>query len=87
VSFAGALSRLAGLKPGRHDRRSDLPENRARDTESGNPRRYWLWLHVAMMAVWIGLLLAIVAYVVVEGETAMAQLDELDLVATYSLSP
>jgi len=49
--------------------------------------RYWLWLNIAMTVLWVALLLSIVAYAVVEGEMAMAQLDDLALVATYSLSP
>jgi hypothetical protein len=55
--------------------------------ETGRHKRYWLWLDIAMTGLWVVLLLSIVAYAVVEGEAALAQLDELDLVATYSTSP
>jgi hypothetical protein len=55
--------------------------------EPGRRNRCWLWLNVAMTGLWVALLLSVVAYAVVEGEMAMAQLDDLALVATYSLSP
>ena len=55
--------------------------------EPGRRNRYWLWLNIAMTGLWVALLLSVVAYAVVEGEMAMAQLDDLALVATYSLSP
>jgi hypothetical protein len=54
--------------------------------ESSHKRR-WLWLDHAVVALWIMVLLSIVAYAVIEGETVMAALDGLDLVATYSLQP
>jgi hypothetical protein len=49
--------------------------------------RYWHWLDVAVTVLWVALLLSVVGYAIVEGETALAQLDGLALVATYSLSP
>jgi len=54
--------------------------------ESGRQKRYWLWLDIAMTGLWVALLLSVVAYAVIEGETAMAQLDGLDLVAARSTS-
>jgi hypothetical protein len=55
--------------------------------EISGHKRYWLLLDYAMTGLWIALLLSIVAYAVVEGEGALAQLDGLDLVAAYSTSP
>jgi|SRR5664279_351267 len=55
--------------------------------ETGGHKRYWLWLDIAMTGLWVGLLLSIVAYAVVEGEAALAQLDGLDLVAAHSTAP
>lgn len=67
-------------------RDADAQKRSAGAREAGRHRRYWLWLDVAMTSLWVALLLSIVAYAVVEGETAMAQLDGLDLVATYPIS-
>jgi hypothetical protein len=50
-------------------------------------KRYWLWLDNAITGLWVALLLAIIAYALVGGEAVLAQLDGLDLVAAYSLSP
>jgi hypothetical protein len=50
-------------------------------------QRYWRWLDNAVTGLWVALLLSIIAYALVEGEAALARLDGLDLVATYSLSP
>jgi hypothetical protein len=55
--------------------------------DSAEQTRYWHWLDVSMTGLWVALLLSVVAYAVIEGEIAMAQLDGLDLVATYSRSP
>ena len=57
------------------------------DPATGERKRYWLWLDNAITGLWVALLLAIIAYALVEGEAVLAQLDGLDLVATYSLSP
>jgi hypothetical protein len=57
------------------------------DAPAGERKRYWLWLDNAITGLWVALLLAIIAYALVEGEAVMAQLDRLDLVAAYSLSP
>src|ERR1700674_1745840 len=54
---------------------------------TGERRRYWLWLDNAITGLWVAFLLAIIAYALVEGEAALAQLDGLPLVAAYSLSP
>jgi hypothetical protein len=58
-----------------------------RADEAGGQKRYWLWLDIAMTGLWVALLLSIIAYAVIEGEIAMAQLDGLDLVPAYSTSP
>jgi hypothetical protein len=55
--------------------------------ETGRHKSYWLWLDIAMTGLWVALLLSIVAYAVVEGEAALAQLDGLDLVAAHSTAP
>jgi hypothetical protein len=55
--------------------------------EADARRRYWHWFDVAVTILWVSLLLFIVTYAVVKGETALAELDGLALVATYSLSP
>jgi len=57
------------------------------DAPAGEGKRYWLWLDNAITGLWVALLLAIIAYALVGGEAVLAQLDGLDLVATYSLSP
>ena len=63
--------------------RTAATENAAADKR----KRYWLWLDNAVAGLWVALLLSIIAYALVEGEAALARLDGLDLVATYSLSP
>ena len=55
--------------------------------EADARRRYWHWFDVVLTILWVALLLFIVTYAVVKGETALAQLDGLALVAAYSLSP
>jgi len=55
--------------------------------ETGRRKSYWLWLDIAMTGLWVALLLSIVAYAVIEGEAALAQLDGLDLVAAHSTTP
>jgi hypothetical protein len=57
------------------------------DAPSGERERYWHWLDNAITGLWVALLLAIIAYALVDGEAVLAQLDGLDLVAAYSLSP
>lgn len=44
-------------------------------------------LHVIVAGLWIALSVVIVAYATIRGEVAFAELDGLDLVATYSLGP
>ena len=58
-----------------------------KDAQGGEGKRYWLWLDNAITGLWVALLLAIIAYALVEGEAVLAQLDGLDLVAAHSLSP
>ena len=57
------------------------------DAQTGERTRYWLWLDNTITGLWVALLLAIIAYALVDGEGVLAQLDGLDLVAAYSLSP
>jgi hypothetical protein len=57
------------------------------DAPAAERKRYWLWLDNAITGLWVALLLTIIAYALVEGEAVLAQLDGLDLVAAYSLSP
>jgi len=57
------------------------------DAPAGERKRYWLWLDNAITGLWVALLLAIIAYALVGGEAVLAQLDGLDLVAAYSLTP
>jgi hypothetical protein len=57
------------------------------DAPAGERRRYWLWLDNAITGLWVALLLAIIAYALVDGEAVLAELDGLDLVTAYSLSP
>jgi hypothetical protein len=59
----------------------------AEDAPAGERKRYWLWLDIAITGLWVALLLSIIAYALVEGEAVLAQLDGLDLVAAYSMSP
>ena len=57
------------------------------DAQTGERTRYWLWLDNTITGLWVALLLAIIAYTLVDGEGVLAQFDGLDLVAAYSLSP
>jgi len=57
------------------------------DPPVGEGKRYWLWLDNAITGLWVALLLAIIAYALVGGEAVLAQLDGLDLIAAYSVSP
>ena len=59
----------------------------APDAGADARRRYWHRFDVVVTILWVTLLLFIVTYAVVKGETALAQLDGLPLVAAYSLSP
>ena len=51
------------------------------------PKPQGFRLHVIVAGLWISLSLVIVAYATIRGEVAFAELDGLDLVATYSLGP
>ena len=50
-------------------------------------KRRRLSLHVIVAGLWIALSLLLVGYATIRGEVAFAELDGLDLVATYSLGP
>jgi hypothetical protein len=58
-------------------------------TPARSPRRksQLAWLDRAVTVLWIVTLLFIVGYATVKGELALADLDELDLLAIYSLAP
>ena len=43
-------------------------------------------LHAIVATLWIALSLALVAYATIRGELALAEFDDFDLVATYSLA-
>ena len=51
------------------------------------PRRQRFRLHVIVAGLWIALSLLLVGYATIRGEVAFAELDGLDLVATYSWGP
>ena len=53
----------------------------------GTRKRYVPWLVHAITGLWIALLLSILAYAMIEGEAAIAQLDGLDFVTAHSGSP
>ena len=50
------------------------------------PERARGWLQPTLAAIWIAVLLLVVAYIAVKGEAAISELDALDLSA-YSSSP
>ena len=50
-------------------------------------KRRRLSLHVIVAGLWIALSLLVVGYATIRGEVAFAELDGLDLVATYSWGP
>lgn len=82
------ISRLtrAGSVPGLDDMASGgggFGDERGRKR---GPERARRWLVAALAAVWIALLLFVVAYIAVKGEAAMSELDALDLSA-FSASP
>ena len=68
-------------------RQTRAPTRKRSASTPGEIRRYRDRLRVLIVALWIALLLSILGYAAVEGEAGMAQLDGLDLVAAYSLSP
>jgi hypothetical protein len=49
--------------------------------------RRLLWVGRALTVLWIAALLFVVGYATVKGELALADLEQLDLVATYSMAP
>ena len=57
------------------------------DDQADTGKSHWRWLDRAIVALWIAMLLSIIAYALIGGEVVMAQLDGLDLVAAYSLWP
>lgn len=64
---------------------SSPEDDQADQADTG--KSHWRWLDRAIVALWIAMLLSIIAYALIGGEVVMAQLDGLDLVAAYSLSP
>ena len=54
-------------------------------THEAKRRRFRL--HVIVAGLWIALSLMVVGYATIRGELALAELDGLDLVATYSWGP
>jgi hypothetical protein len=66
---------------------ADGPFASSADAPTGIGPRFRLRLDDAITALWVLLLLSIVAYALVEGEAVLAELDGLDLVAAYSLAP
>ena len=50
-------------------------------------RRHFAWLARTLTLLWVATLLFIVGYAAVKGESALADLDQLDLVTTYALAP
>ena len=103
MNAGGALSLLASIKrghrgEGRRVHPSSACEASARQTPEANGgiapsapppsgMRFRLRLHDAVTALWAILLLSIVAYTLIEGEAALADLDGLDLIAAHSLAP
>lgn len=101
--LAGALSLLALYKIGRgsgwHRARPRVAEGRnarcsSRDSSRGSSPQPGpaseskrLRLHAIVVGLWIALSLALLSYATIEGERALADLDGLDLVATYTWSP
>ena len=57
------------------------------DAPTAGRKRYWFSLDHVITALWVALLLSIIACALIEGETVMAELDGLDLVAAHSISP
>ncbi len=51
------------------------------------PKHRRFRLHVIVAGLWIALSLVVVGYATIRGEVAFAELDGLDLVATYSWGP
>ena len=51
------------------------------------PKHQRFRLHVIVAGLWIALSLLVVGYATIRGEAAFAELDGLDLVATYSWGP
>jgi hypothetical protein len=82
-----ASSEMAASEVAKSWRPSTEPSTQPGGTETDARKRYWRWLDVAFTVLWVALLLSIVGYAVVKGESALAELDGLALVATYSLSP
>ena len=80
------LGRLAvtGLRKSRRPSGEALATTPAR---SPWRKRQLAWLGRAVTVLWIVTLLFIVGYATVKGELALADLDELDLLAIYSLAP
>ena len=100
--LAGALSLFASFRIGRPNRWrharekllhvTDRVERSARRQRNASRpktsrKRVAAWADALVAALWMALLLFVVGYVALKGESAMAELDGLDLVATYALEP
>lgn len=81
------LGRLAVTSPRKSSRRPNGEESTAAPACGPGRKRQLMWLNRAVTVLWIVSLLFIVGYATVKGELALADLDELDLVAIYSLAP
>jgi hypothetical protein len=79
----GRLATTGLRKPRRPNNEAPAP------TPAPGPsrKRQLAWLDRAVTVLWIVSLLFIVGYATVKGELALADLDELDLLAVYSLAP
>jgi len=71
----------------RKSRRPSREESTAAPARGPSRKRHLAWLDRAVTVLWVVMLLFIVGYATVKGELALADLDELDLVAIYSLAP
>ena len=80
------LGRLAATDL-RKSRRPSGEESTAAPARGPSGKRHLAWLDRAVTVLWVVTLLFIVGYATVKGELALADLDELDLVAIYSLAP
>ena len=80
------LGRLA-IKGLRKPRRPSGEAPETTPARGPSRKRQLAWLDRAVTVLWVVTLLFIVAYATVKGELALADLDQLDLLAIYSLAP
>lgn len=70
---------------------ADRVSTGGRAVEGGEParrsKRDGSWLGASLAAVWVGLLLFVVAYVTANGEAVISRFDGLDLSAYSTTSP